>query len=112
MDSSPDNDGTVQYDQMGRVRQSRPEGIAKANRWVKLRKSRADSNLVDTGRFAVLGRQKLGGGRLRSWSCGVSEEATVNVCGVAVAMLPGYSRMPYLADRSAVNVGTACGRPL
>jgi hypothetical protein len=38
-------------------------------------------------------------------------EATVKVCGVAVAMLSGYQLGAYLVDRRAVNMGTVRGRP-
>ena len=39
------------------------------------------------------------------------QEATVKVCGVAVAMLSGHQLGAYLVDRRAVNMGTVRGRP-
>lgn len=51
--SSPDNGGTCRDYRTVRVRLARSEGAAKANQWLKLRKHRAGSNLVDMGRYAA-----------------------------------------------------------
>lgn len=53
MGSSPDKAGTIQYYQMGRVRQTRQEGITRVNQWLTLRNCGTGSNLVDVGRVAV-----------------------------------------------------------
>jgi len=86
--SSSDDVGTRQYCQMVRVRLAGPEGTARANQWLTSRKRSTGSNLADMGRDAVRGFRfawkptpvtcLLNGG-----------EATPNVCGVGVAMLPG-----------------------
>lgn len=86
--SSSDDVGTRQYCQMVRVRLARSEGIARANQWLTPRKRSTGSNLVDMGRDAVRGfcfaREPT---PPPPFSTGA--EATVNVCGVVVAMLPG-----------------------
>lgn len=51
------------------------------------------------------------GGRLRGRLRPSVGEATVNVCGVAVAMLSGYQLGAGLVDRRVVNMGTVRGRP-
>ena len=53
-----------------------------------------------------------GGGHLRVWCVGGRAEAAVKVCGVAVAVLPGYSWAPTWLIGYVVNVGTAGGCPL
>ena len=50
-------------------------------------------------------------GRLRARQIASGAEATVKVCGVGVAMLPGQQVGASLVDRCAVNVGTVCGCP-
>jgi hypothetical protein len=42
----------------------------------------------------------------------VGVEATLKVCGVGVAMLPGYSWVPAWLIEQQVNVGTVRGRPI
>ena len=60
---------------------------------VKLRKRGTGSNLVDRGRGVVHDLRLLGGSTPKpTWRVG--GEATVKVCGVAVAMLPGQSWVP------------------
>jgi transposase IS4-like protein len=88
--SSPDNDGTGRYCQTVRVRLARPVGVTEVNQWWKPRNRSAGSNLVDPGRCAVRERSR------RLWStpkpcASDGGEATLNACGVGVAMLPGYS---------------------
>ena len=51
--SSPDNGGTCRDYRTVRARLARSEGVARANQWLKLRKQRAGSNLVDMGRYAA-----------------------------------------------------------
>jgi hypothetical protein len=97
--SSPDNAGTCRYCQTVRVRQARREGV-REEPVSKLRKRRAGSNLVDMGWSAVRGR-------LSRWDgCSTPKpgeiaggEATVKVCGVVVAMLPGQQLGTSLVDR-------------
>lgn len=63
------------------------------NQWWKFRKRAAGSNLVDRGRCAVRGLCR----EVRSTPKpvnGAGQEATVKVCGVGVAMLPGQSWSP------------------
>ena len=67
------------------------------NQWLKSRKRRAGSNLVDTGR-SVARSHPPRSGRLE-WSTPgpvvvVGQEATAKACGVTVARLPGYSWAP------------------
>ena len=96
--SGPDNDGTDRYCQAVRVRQARPEGATKVNQWLKSRKRGAGSNLVDRGRCAVRDLCREVRSTPKPVDC-VGGEATVKVCGVAVAMLPGQSWVAYLVDR-------------
>ncbi len=88
--SGPDEGGTCRYCQTVRVRPARTEGVTRVNQWLTLRNSEAGSNLVDMGRCAV--RVALGlaveGVTPKPFSS-VGGEATLNVCGVGVAMLPG-----------------------
>ena len=81
------------------------------NQWWKFRKRGAGSNLVDRGRCAVRGLCR----EVRSTPKPVNragEEATVKVCSVSVAMLPGQSWSPTWSIDFLVNVGTISGRPL
>jgi hypothetical protein len=107
---SPDNDGTSRYCQTGRVGK-RDEKVYERNQWVKLRKRRADSNLVDLGRYVVhahrghvVGDSVAGMNRPvgRPWG---------KVCGVPVEKRPGYSWASPSSIGSVVNVGTTRGRP-
>jgi hypothetical protein len=50
-------------------------------------------------------------GRLHGRLIAPVVKATVNVCGVAVAMPSGYQLGAGLVDRHAVNMGTTRGRP-
>jgi len=86
--SSSDNVGTCRYCQMVRVRLARSEGTARANQWLTPRKRSTGSNLADRGRDAVCGFRFA---RKPTPVPGVLNggEATPNVCGVGVAMLPG-----------------------
>jgi hypothetical protein len=80
------------------------------NQWWNPRKSRPSSNLVDGGWVlqctptAVMGDSQPR--HLRA-----EPEATVNDCGVAVAMLPGKSWAPIPSNGRFVNVGTATEPP-
>jgi len=86
--SGPDNGGTCRDYRTVRVRLARSEGAARANQWLKLRKQLAGSNLVETGRYAVRDVSVLGR-RVNSEAGSCSGgEATLNGCGVSVAMLP------------------------
>ena len=87
--SGPDEGGTCWHCQTVRACRARSEGAAKANQWWTLRNSEAGSNLADMGRCAVREARAREGGVLtpKPLSSG-GGEATVKVCGVAVAMLP------------------------
>ena len=86
--SSSDDVGTRQYCQMVRVRLAGPEGTARANQWSTPRKRSTGSNLADMGRDAVRGFRFAG--KPTPVPCVLNGgEATPNVCGVGVAMLPG-----------------------
>ena len=86
--SSSDNVGTRQHCQMVRVRLAGPEGTARANQWLTPRKRSTGSNLADMGRDAVRGF-RFAGKPTPAPSVFNGAEATPNVCGVGVAMLPG-----------------------
>lgn len=58
------------------------------NQWLTLRNSEAGSNLVDTGRYAVHENKSSGLGSTPKPSSSDGGEATVNACGVGVAILP------------------------
>ena len=95
MASSPDNAGTGQYRQMVWVRQARREGVTEVNQRRKPLKRTTSSNLTDLGWAAVrivndfrLLRE------LGVWLISPDLEATVNACGVAVAMPQGHSWAP------------------
>lgn len=68
------------------------------------------SNLADLGWAAARTRRWLSG---NSWIgiAVVGREATVKVCGVAVARLQGQSWAPNLSSGSEVNVGTTLAVP-
>ena len=104
--SSPDNAGTCLALPDGAGPASEIEKVYERNQWLKPRKRGTGSNLADMGRVQCRSPAAWGGGRLRSRLWRAGGEATVNACGVAVAMLPGQSWAPHLVDRFAVNVGT------
>ncbi|WP_276082661.1 transposase [Nonomuraea thailandensis] len=110
VESSPDNAGAGRHCQTARVRQARPEGVKRVNQWVTPRKSRAGSNLVDQGRCAVRDHADLARSTPKPYVFD-GGEATLKVCGVGVARLPGYSWAPNRPIGCVVNVGTARGRP-
>jgi hypothetical protein len=97
--SGSDNDGTDRYCRMVRVRQARPEGVTTVNQWLTSRQRGAGSHLVERGRYAVRDLHPVGMGSTPKPVDGVGGEATVKVCGVGVAMLPGQSWVAYLVDR-------------
>jgi hypothetical protein len=80
------------------------------NQWLRSRKFCADSNLADMGQFAARDHG-LVPGQLRSRTAAVGGEATLNACGVGVAMLSGYSWAPTWSIDNMVNVGTIRSRP-
>lgn len=59
------------------------------------RKPSTGSNLVDMGRVCSGVAAVWSGGQLRSRTADAGGEATVKVCGVTVAMLPGLSWAPH-----------------
>jgi hypothetical protein len=64
------------------------EKVHERNQRLKPRKSSTGSNLADMGRDAVRDRRREAGSTPVPVGF-AGEEATVKVCGVAVAMLPG-----------------------
>lgn len=81
------------------------------NRCLKSRNSCSGSNLVDMGRDAVCAFPMFSGKTTPKPFVIVGEEAMLNVCGVSMARLPGYSRMPNWPIGCVVNVGTTCDPP-
>jgi hypothetical protein len=69
------------------------------NQWLTSRQRGAGSHLVERGRYAVRDLHPVGMGSTPKPVDGVGGEATVKVCGVGVAMLPGQSWVAYLVDR-------------
>jgi hypothetical protein len=63
------------------------------------------SNLTDQGQVAVR-TPAFGRGELSGWLMSPVGEATVNACGVAVAMPQGHSWAPNPSNGQIVNVGT------
>ena len=92
--SSLDNAGTVRNRQTVRVRQARREGVTRVNQWLNPLKCGTGSNLEDGGRAAVHADLKARGRRLHQRLLTPAVEATVKVCGVAVARLQGQSWSP------------------
>lgn len=112
MDSSPDRAGTGQYCQMVRVRQARRKGVTRVNqrlnapqviRRLEPGRSGPQSN-AHPHRTTVWGTLRL--------VDVASREATVNICGVAVAMLQGHSWTPTPSNDWRMNVGTILPVPL
>ena len=102
--SSPDNAGTGQHRQMARVRQARRKGVREEPASERL--SREYHQLEPDG-------SGLGSGAHPARARGTPQpvdvagrEATVNACGVAVAMPQGHSWAPTPSNGSRVNVGT------
>jgi len=91
--SSPDKAGTGQHCRMAWVRRARWEGIREEpmfkapqeGRWLKL-----DGYGPDSGADSFF----MTGGSLPSHMPGLVREAMVKVCGVAMAMSQGQSRVP------------------
>lgn len=69
------------------------------NQRLKPRKSSTGSNLADMGRGVVRDHRCEAGSTPEPVGF-AGEEATVKVCGVAVAMLPGQELGAYLVERS------------
>jgi len=112
VESSPDNAGTGRHCQTARVRQAKLEGATRVNQRVTPRKSRAGSNLADMGRYAVRDRARSGARSTPKPFVFGGKEATLKVCGIGVARLPGYSWVPNQLIGCVVNVGTARGLPI
>lgn len=78
------------------------------NQWLKPRKGRTTSNLVDMGWGAARGPIF---GSTPELADDKGEEAMLKVCGVGVARLSGYSWAPHWMIGYLVNVGTIRDRP-
>src|SRR5205814_5058702 len=87
---------------------ARSEGATRVNQWLTPRNSEAGSNLADMGRCAVHDHHApvSAGWSTPKPSSSNGGEATLNACGVGVAMLPGYSWAPPWPIDCLVNVGT------
>lgn len=94
--SGPDNDGTAWDCQTGRVRQARQTGATRVNQWLNPRKRETGSNLVDMGRGAARAESSEDDATSMPGTQ-IGWEATLNACGVGVAMLPGQSWAPILS---------------
>ena len=81
------------------------------NQWSKPRKSRAGSNLVDLGRYAVRDLVRRRSGSTPKPDVFAGGEATLKACGVGVARLSGYSWLPSWSNGYVTNVGTTYDRP-
>jgi hypothetical protein len=96
MASSPDNDGTDQNYRMVRVRQARREGVREGPVLSRPLSFSPAQNPVDMGWIAVRTcPPDVGGEELLGRFQVAGREATVKVCGVAVAMSQGYSWAPH-----------------
>lgn len=78
------------------------------NQWLKPRKGRTISNLVDMGWCAARGPMF---GSTPGPVDDKGEEAMLKVCGVGMARLSGYSWAPNWLIGYLVNVGTIHGCP-
>jgi hypothetical protein len=107
--SSSDNDGTGQHCQMAWVRQARREGVREKPAPERSSRASTSSNLADLGWAAA--RIRASARRTPGPVSVVGREATVKVCGVAVAMLQGHSWTPNPTSGSRVNVGTIPAAP-
>lgn len=90
--SRSDNDGTSQYHQMVRVRLARRKGVREEPVLESLSSRSANSNLVDQGWSATRTHALAWATSFPVLLAGA--EATVNACGVTVAMLQGHSWAP------------------
>jgi hypothetical protein len=105
--SSPDNAGTCQHRQMGRVRQARREGVTTVNQRVKASQEHStSSNLTDLGWAATRTRTAHRAGNSLGRSVSSAGRPHPKACGVGVAMLQGQSWAPNPTNGSGVNVGT------
>ena len=89
---------------MVRVRQARRKGVREEPASERPSSQTTGSNLVDLGRAAARTR-RIGAGNSRAGHV-AGREATVNACGVVVAMPQGHSWAPTPSNGSGVNVGT------
>lgn len=107
MGSSPDNDGTDQHRRMVRVRLARQKGVREEPATESSSRQPSGSNLADRGRAATRTRTAMLMCVMAVWLVYVAgREATVNACGVAVAMLQGHSWTLTLSNGWEMNVGT------
>ena len=97
MDSSPNNDGTDQHCQMVRVRQARRAADGKV--YVRNRRLNAPqvTQQLESGGSGLQSNAHPLDDNVIVWGTPglghvAGREATVKVCGVAVAMLQGHSR--------------------
>jgi len=104
--SSPDNAGTVQHCQMGRVRQARQTRCNGSEPVVETPQALEPARSGGSGPGSSAHLPHLGGEVTPKPESVAGGEATRKACGVLVARLQGYSRAPILPTESLVNVGT------
>ena len=98
--SSPDNDGTSQYYQMGWVRQARREGVGMYEPVVEPPQVQ---NRLQPGGYGPDHSARFGGSPAGATSKPidwVGGEAMMNACGVVMAMLSGKSWAPHSSNGS------------
>ncbi len=98
--SSPDNDGTSQYCQMGWVRQARREGVGMYEPVVEPPQVQ---NRLQPGGYGPDHSARFGGfpaGATSKPIDWVGGEAMMNACGVVMAMLSGKSWAPHSSNGS------------
>lgn len=92
--SGPDEDGSFRYCQTVRACSARSEGVTTVNQWLTLRNREAGLQSGGYGTGMQCTTIASGWSTPKPFSSN-GEEAMVNVCGVAVAMLPEYSWAPH-----------------
>ena len=109
MASGPDNDGAGRHYQTARARQTRRIGVTRVNQCLTSRKE--DRRLQPGGYGSDRSARRLLGRRLQHRMSKPGREATLNACGVGVAMLSGESWAPPSLIEDMVNMGTARWSP-
>jgi hypothetical protein len=109
--SSPDNDGTVQHCQMGRVRQARQTRCNGSEPVVETPQALEPARIWRIWAGQQCTSSHLGGVVTPKPESVAGGEASRKVCGVLVARLQGHSRAPILPTELLVNVGTVPWSP-
>jgi hypothetical protein len=109
--SSPDNDGTAQHCQMGRVRQARQTRCNGSEPVVETPQALEPARIWRIWAGQQCTSSHLGGVVTPKPESVAGGEASRKVCGVLVARLQGHSRAPILPTELLVNVGTVPWSP-